>query len=1111
MKRPLPPLLLIALSLSLACLFHLAPGSAQTPRDTSRLFEPLDTGGANLPAQGRTPASPAAVLEQEIRINFDRLDFAAARELSLPLPDGKTYTAVRADSEGFAQSRDGGLVWRGKILDAAGRGGDVTLSVEGRALSGLIYSPEGVYEIIPQENFTHLLVQLDQTRFHACGGTLHERPAAEVSEVEAAALAPAKTQTAPNAKGSSTKTNGAGSSGASANASGDSAVALSSADDGTLLDVLVLYTSNVRAALGGTTQAQAFAQQAINSTNTAYINSGINPRARLAGAIEVSFTEAGDTSVALEWAANDPSVAAARNSFRADAVALIIENASDACGRAFVMNRVGAGFAGSAFSVTARGCAVGNLSFAHELGHNEGCQHDPATGDSPSNASFPYAFGHFVDGAFRTVMSYDTQCSLGCTRVPFFSNPSVNFNGQPTGVADQRDNHRVINNTALVFSQFRDSGGAPAGPPNDNFDAAQTVGGTNGTIAGGNVGATKEAGEPDHAGNTGGASVWYTWQSPANGVLTLTTAGSDFDTILAVYTGSGLASLTRVAANDDFDGLTSRVVFDATAGTTYRVAVDGFRNTPGGGAATGNVRLNWNLSVAAPPNDNFANAQTITGAAGAATGTNMAATKEPGEPNHAGNLGGSSIWYNWQAPSDGDVTLTTAGSDFDTLLAVYTGASLNTLNTTASNDDDPLLSTTTSRVSFNAVAGTVYRVAVDGFSNARGNVVLNWNLAPPSSSIQLGATGYNVGEGDGKVMISVTRTGNASAPASVEYVTVEISADRRKDYTQTLGALNFAPGETSKTVAVYITDDAFQEPPELFNFAIGNASGATLGSPTTATVVINDNDNATGPNPVAPSTFDAAFYVRQHYVDFLGREPDASGLAFWTNEITQCGANAQCAEVKRVNVSAAFFLSIEFQNTGYFAYRIYKAAYGDDTSPGVSGTVPHIGMNEFLSDTRRIGQGVVVGQGDWQQQLEANKQAYALEFVARRQFLQTSTPAQFVDQLRLNTGASLSQTERDALVSQLTANNTTAGRAAVLRAVAEDADLQQSEKSRAFVLMQYFGYLRRNPYDSPEPTLNYAGWKFWLDKLNQFGGDFVRAEMVKAFITSDEYRKRFGP
>ncbi len=254
----------------------------------------------------------------------------------------------------------------------------------------------------------------------------------------------------------------------------------------------------------------------------------------------------------------------------------------------------------------------------------------------------------------------------------------------------------------------------------------------------------------------------------------------------------------------------------------------------------------------------------------------------------------------------------------------------------------------------------------------------------------------------------------------------------------------------------------------------------------------------------------AGFFVRQHYVDFLNREPDTSGLNFWTGEITQCGTDAACTDLKRINVSAAFFLSIEFQETGYLVYRVYKSGFGN-----LSASVPvPVRFNEFLRDTQQIGQGVQVGVGNWQAQLEANKQAYALAFVQRPEFLVafpgSLTADQFVTQLDSNAGGVLSAGEKANLVAVLggTPADVTK-RASVLRSVAEDTDLKNAEFNKAFVLMQYFGYLRRNPNDAPDS--DFSGYNFWLGKLNQFNGNFVNAEMVKAFITSIEYRRRFAP
>ncbi len=252
---------------------------------------------------------------------------------------------------------------------------------------------------------------------------------------------------------------------------------------------------------------------------------------------------------------------------------------------------------------------------------------------------------------------------------------------------------------------------------------------------------------------------------------------------------------------------------------------------------------------------------------------------------------------------------------------------------------------------------------------------------------------------------------------------------------------------------------------------------------------------------------DADFFVQQQYVDFLGRFPDQSGFAFWQSNITQCGANASCIERARVNVSAAFYLSIEFQETGFLVYRTHKAAFGD--LPGKP--VPVV-RESFMPESRGIAADVIVGTTGWQQRLENNKNAYLLAFVQRAAFRAAYpanlTPTQFVDSLNTNAGGGiLDATERTALINELTANNTDAGRASVLRKVAEDGTLYQREFNKAFVLMQYYGYLKRNPDALPDS--NFSGYNFWLSKLDQFNGNFELAEMVKAFITSIEYNARF--
>ncbi|HEY8227459.1 MAG TPA: PQQ-dependent sugar dehydrogenase [Pyrinomonadaceae bacterium] len=384
-----------------------------------------------------------------------------------------------------------------------------------------------------------------------------------------------------------------------------------------------------------------------------------------------------------------------------------------------------------------------------------------------------------------------------------------------------------------------------------------------------------------------------------------------------------------------------------------------------------------------------------------------------------------------------------------------------------------------------------------------------------ASSVQLNATKYTGGENQGSVTFTVTRLGSTTGTTTVDYTTgdgagtnpcnvVNGQASSRCDYETTLGTLTFAPGETSKTILVPIVDDGYVEGSENLTLTLSNATGATLGAPSTATLTITDNDSVSPTNPIDTTSY----FVRQHYIDFLSREPDPPGFGFWTTDIDNCTPKPQCTEVKRINVSGAFFLSIEFQETGYLVYRMYKTSFGN-----LNGAPVPVTFTPFLRDTQRVGQGVIVGVGPWEAQLEANKQAFALAFVQRPEF-QAAFPngmsaSAFVDQLNTNAGGVLSPTERNNLIAMLTNANDVGQRAQVLRAVAEDQDLKNAEFNKAFVLMQYFGYLRRNPNDAPDS--DFSGFNFWLGKLNDFNGNFINAEMAKAFINSLEYRQRFGP
>jgi hypothetical protein len=487
-----------------------------------------------------------------------------------------------------------------------------------------------------------------------------------------------------------------------------------------------------------------------------------------------------------------------------------------------------------------------------------------------------------------------------------------------------------------------------------------------------------------------------------------------------------------------------------------------------------------------------------------------------------------------------EMTSTSSTSTLDTFLYLFGPDN----SVVAFNDDiDPGVVTnsripdpTSSTDAFFTLPQTgIYIIEATSFDNQQNNTggySLKLSDNSSSNTVALSSSAYSVGEavaagglgtdGSGFRVVTVTRSGSdLTGTATVNYATSNGTADKHGDYEQTLGTLVFAPGETSKTFTVFVDDDRYAEQPETVNITLSNPVGTTLGTPSAATLTINSNprDASNNPSPVRwDSNFDTGFFVRQQYLDFLNREPDASGFQFWSNDINNCGADANCAQVHRVNVSAAFFLSIEFQETGYLVERMYKTAFGDATGNSTLGgahtlAVPAVRLDQFLPDTQRIGQGVVVGQGDWQTQLENNKNAFALEFVLRPAFISafplSTTPAAFVDKLNQNAGSVLTQAQRDQLVAQLSASaDTGAGRASVLRQVAENSVLKANESNRAFVLMQYIGYLRRNPNDAPDA--DYTGYEFWLQKLNQFGGDFVKAQMVTAFITSTEYVNRFG-
>jgi hypothetical protein len=388
---------------------------------------------------------------------------------------------------------------------------------------------------------------------------------------------------------------------------------------------------------------------------------------------------------------------------------------------------------------------------------------------------------------------------------------------------------------------------------------------------------------------------------------------------------------------------------------------------------------------------------------------------------------------------------------------------------------------------------------------------------------------YTVSESGGSAQITVNRTGDPLPAVAVDYLTTDNSnpadfvlctsspagtASSRCDFNTALGTLKFAAGETSKTFNVLITQDSYVEANESLQLFLSNPTGgALLGAQSTSMLQIIDDVPETTTNPI----LDARNFVRQQYHDFLNREPDQPGWDYWTDNITRCNDPArrpagqtveQCIDRQRETTSAAFFLSPEFQYTGLYVYSVYK---------GSLGRMPN--FLELMRDVQQVSRGIVISDAISGVTIEQNRAQYEAEFVQRAEFVgiygQLDSQG-YVDKLFQTTGVAVSAADKQALVNGL--NGATETRASVLhkvtngtRVIAENQvdiiaaygkTFTDSQFTPAFVQMEYLGYLRRNS--------DIAGFIFWRDKMISFGGDFLKAEMVKSFLMSPEYLQRFG-
>lgn len=332
--------------------------------------------------------------------------------------------------------------WHGRLRNTSDS--EVTLVVSGDTVAGTIRTGATIHEIRRSPDGQYELQEIDTT---ALPNDHHPVP---VSPDQLAA-GDVPSGTAPTAP------------------------APTAADSGTLIDVLVVYTTAAKNANGGQAGIDALIALGVSLANTAFTNSQINTQFRLVHTAELTYAESGNYNTDLSRLRGTSDgfmdeVHALRDVHKADLVALIEDDIGGACGVAYVMDSVSAGFAGWAFSVIQDSC-VSSYTLAHELGHNMGSMHDRAEGGT---GAYPYSFGHKESGKFRTIMAY--PCTPACTRINHYSNPAVRYQGTwATGIdytadpANSADNARAFTNALSTVANFRNSGDTTAPPAPANF------------------------------------------------------------------------------------------------------------------------------------------------------------------------------------------------------------------------------------------------------------------------------------------------------------------------------------------------------------------------------------------------------------------------------------------------------------------------------------------------------------------------------------------------------------------------------------------------------------------------------------------------------------------
>lgn len=630
---------------------------------------------------------PTIMRSRLVKVRFDQLGGSTqvSGQASTPpeiqdaiilnLFEDATYTAVLDQIEVLTT---GGYVWIGHIDGALYS--QVVFVVNQGQTAGNVGLPDGFYGIRYIGNDTHAIYQIDQSAFP---GDIVEPVVLSTEPPPIHAMA----------------------------------------DDGSQIDVMVLYTGATRQAAGGTIAIQNQINLAVTETNQSYANSGVNQRIQLVHTEEVNYTETGNMSTDLGRLKGIgdgfmDNAHTLRNTHKADLVALIVENGGiNICGIAYLMDTVSATFESSAFSVTAHNCATGYYSFGHELGHNMGARHDWYV-DPNNNSPFSYNHGYVnTSDRWRTVMAYNDQCSnlgFNCNRLPYWSNPSVNYNGAsmgiPEGSANAADNRKTLNNTALTVANFRDSGSVPPATGPLVYNGRILDDNSSGDSSGNNNGIAD-------CGETIEAFVYLRNQgsNTTTGVNAVITTSSPYVTF-PFNTGSSypdIAGSSSQLNNNDFD-------FQVAANTPHGHQIQFTLNV------TANNGGPWSTNFVVPvtcnpsggdnfePDNNSIQAKTISNGV---------------IQTHSIYPVGDQDWVVFSLTGDTGVTLETSGvSGDDTRMWLYNSS----LTELAFNDDIDLqngnyFSRLERQCNSNPLSAGTYYVKVDEYNN--NDTIASYNLA----------------------------------------------------------------------------------------------------------------------------------------------------------------------------------------------------------------------------------------------------------------------------------------------------------------------------------------------------------------------------------------------